>query len=206
MPNLRHRRSIRLKNFDYTEPGVYFITIVTFERQNLFGEIVNDTSVRQDALFQSKVNADPIVLLNDFGLVVKREWERLPNRFPGISLDAFVVMPNHLHGIVVIEDECRGTGGKFSSNNRSITPRAPTAGDPEQFGKPVSGSLPTIVRSFKASVTYRAGLIFQNDTKSVWQHNYYERVIRSDLEWANTRLYIENNPAKWEMDNLNRKS
>jgi hypothetical protein len=117
MTDLHHRRSIRLKEFDYTAPGAYFVTIVTFERRNLFGEILPDLA------------EVPVVLLNNAGLIVQREWERLPTRFPGISLDKFIVMPNHLHGIIVIEANRRGTGVNSRSNGPGENPRAPTGND-----------------------------------------------------------------------------
>jgi REP-associated tyrosine transposase len=114
-PNKYQRRSIRLKGFDYTQAGAYFITICAGERECLFGEV-----------------ADGLVCLNGYGRIAQREWERLPARFKNIALDAFVVMPNHVHGIILITDEsgCRGTAGHFQNVGPQETCRAPTAEQP----------------------------------------------------------------------------
>jgi putative transposase len=190
------RHSIRLPQFDYTQPGAYFVTIVTYERQSLFGEI-----------------RDQAILLNNLGLLVQHEWLRLPARFKEIELDEYIIMPNHIHGIIVIGDDRMGigeksnsindrtgTGVKSSLLNNSKNPRAPTG---EQFGNPIPGSIPTIIRSFKASVTYRVKIMRGNFEMPVWQRNYYEHVIRDEPEWHRTRLYIQENPAQWSRDNEN---
>jgi putative transposase len=119
-PNKHHRRSIRLKGFDYAQSGGYFITIVTHDRDLLFGEIVNKE-----------------VRLNEFGKIADECWRAIPEHFPNVELGAFVIMPNHVHGIVVINKDGRGT-----------IYRAPTQ---EQFQKPVKGSIPTIIRTFKSA-------------------------------------------------------
>ena len=122
-PDKHHRRSIRLKGYDYSQIGAYFITICTQNRECLFGKIV-----------------DGKMVLNPFGRIVADEWTKTALIRDEIKLDEWVVMPNHFHGIVVVTN-CRGTAR-----------RAPTV---ERFGKPVSGSIPTIVRSFKSAVTKR---------------------------------------------------
>jgi putative transposase len=182
-PDKHHRRSIRLKEYDYAQAGAYFITICVQGRECVLGEVVNGE-----------------MRLTDWGRVVQYEWEQLPQRFPNVQCDAFVVMPNHAHGIVVITDDGRGTAGRAPTASRApTTSRAPTA---EQFGKPVPGSLPTIVRSFKSAVTKRI-----NDTRDTpgavfWQRNYWEHVIRNDADLARIREYIQNNPARWMDDQL----
>jgi REP element-mobilizing transposase RayT len=124
-----HRRSIRLPNYDYTQPGGYFVTIVTYQRAMSFGEIVNGE-----------------MRLNDFGRIADGYWRAIPDHFPNVELGAYVVMPNHVHGILVINDD---VDADASTSIRSTIYRAPT----EQFQKTVSGSIPTIVRSFKSAVT-----------------------------------------------------
>jgi REP element-mobilizing transposase RayT len=180
--NVHHRRSIRLQGYDYTRPGAYFITIVTFEWKNLFGEIV-----------------DKQMVLNDTGKIAASEWQRLAIRFPFIELNSFVVMPNHLHGIIVIRDV--GARGESSIPNSLIKPRAPTG---EQFGAPVPGSIPTIIRSYKSSVTQRFQLLRGSDSGKLWQRNYYEHIIRDNEEWERIRGYIQNNPLNWKTDSENR--
>jgi REP element-mobilizing transposase RayT len=111
---------------------------------------------------------------------------------PGVWLDEFVVMPNHIHGILVITDERRGT-----TAGRGTTPSCPYVGE---FGKSIAGSLPTIVRSFKSAVTKRINETRGTPGAPVWQRNYYERIIRNDREFDAIRQYIRNNPTCWAED------
>jgi putative transposase len=178
-----HRRSIRLEGHDYTGPGGYFLTIVSYQRENLFGEILNND-----------------VNLNKFGRTAQREWDRLETRFNKIVLDAFVVMPNHVHGIILIEE-----------NHTEGMPQEPdlkfNAGNsPEKFGKPVRGSIATIARSYKSSVSYRINLMRLSSGQPVWQRNYYEHIIRNEKELAQLRKYILENPLVWEKDAENPRS
>lgn len=163
-----HRHSIRIKEHDYTQPGGYFVTIVTYQRDCLFGNIVNEE-----------------MLLSPFGRIADECWRAIPEHFPNVELDAYVIMPNHIHGIIVI-------------NNRTGTIyRART----EKFGKPVIGSIPTILRTFKAAVTRRIG--HKLNVTSIWQRNYYEHVIRSHEGWDRIHKYIESNPSTGMEDEEN---
>ena len=119
-PEKHHRRSIRIKGYDYSQPGAYFVTICTRDRECLLGSVLR---------------------LNEFGEIARRCWEEIPGHFPSVELDAFVVMPNHIHAIMVVPG--RGTAC-----------RAPTT---EQFGRPIAGSIPTIVRAYKSAVMVRDG-------------------------------------------------
>ncbi len=174
---IHHRRSIRLPNYDYTQPGAYFVTIVVKDRICLFGDVV-----------------DSEMQLSELGLLVDCEWNRIQKRFERVVLDVYGIMPDHFHGIIIINDPGRGTGVN--------PPRAPTP--VEQFGKPVSGSIPTIVRSFKSSVTYQARARGMYPDGDIWQRNYYERVIRNEQELDRIRLYIQNNPLSWSINLRNR--
>ncbi|MBM4462172.1 MAG: transposase [Chloroflexi bacterium] len=171
-PGKCHRRSIRLKNYDYSQAGAYFITVCTQGRECLFGGI-----------------ADGEVRMNEYGEIVHQEWLQAAILRPSVELDAFVVMPNHVHGIVVLRDGGRGT-----------LQRAPTL---ERFGKPTSSSIPTIVRLFKSVSTRRINATRQTPGAAVWQRNYYEHVIRNENELKEIREYIMNNPLKWELDEEN---
>ena len=182
-PHKHQRRSIRLKGYDYTQPGAYFVTIVTQQRQCWFGDVV-----------------DGRMRLNEMGKMVQREWERLPSRFESVELDEFVIMPNHIHGIIVITG--RGTAASEQDDESELSRRAPTERS-EHFGKPVPGSIPTIIRSYKSSVSLRANLMRNSPDSPLWQRNYYEHIIRNDRELNAIRQYIQNNPAKWEMDRDN---
>ena len=177
-----HRRSIRLPNYDYSQPGAYFVTIVTWHRESLFGEVINGQ-----------------IVLTKYGLVTKRQWEKLPKRFPNIELGVFVIMPNHMHGIIVIMNG-RGAAGKLSDQDGEPSRRVPTH---EQFQKPVKGSIPTIIRSYKSAVSYRINLMRGTQNGPVWQGNYYEHIIRSERDLQNKTDYIEANPMLWARDDEN---
>ena len=125
-----------------------------------------------------------VVHLNRLGHALGECWEEIPRHFAEVELDAFVVMPNHLHGIVVIH-EAEGTAC-----------RAPTV---ERYGKPVRGSLPTIVRSFKSAAT-RTGREILAPGAVVWQRGYYEHIIRDEHSWQKVREYIATNPERWGTD------
>lgn len=177
-----HRHSIRLPNYDYSQPGAYFVTIVTRHRKCLFGEVV-----------------DGMMMLNRFGTVAKQQWEKLPQRFPGIELGAFMIMPNHMHGIIEIVTG-RGTADNWHDLSEVLSRRAPTR---EQFQKPVKGSIPTIIRSYKSAVSYRINLMRGTQDIPVWQRNYYEHIIRNERDLQAKTDYIESNPILWGKDHEN---
>jgi REP element-mobilizing transposase RayT len=177
-----HRRSLRLKSWDYASPGAYFVTIVTHFHTCRFGEIVDDT-----------------LQLNLAGEMIATAWEALPTRFPNIELDEWIVMPNHLHGIVMITDSNVGAPlvGAQSPDNSTIwagTSPAPTLG--------------AVIGAFKSMTTneYIRGvreLGWSPFIKRLWQRNYYEHIIRNDHELGATRDYIFNNPLQWALDHDN---
>ena len=165
-----YRRSVRLKEYDYSQPGAYFITILASDRSHIFGKIADDQ-----------------VQLSEIGRIVKHEWLRVEKRFPHVQLGAWIIMPNHFHGIVnLIETETN----IHPSNGRAL----------EHFGSPVSGSIPTIIRSFKSSVTQQYQLLTQNYSTKIWHRGYYDHVIRDEEDLENTHNYILNNPFKWIED------
>ncbi|MDJ0799560.1 MAG: transposase [Calothrix sp. MO_167.B12] len=164
-----HRSSIRLPGYDYTQPGAYFVTICTYKKQYWFGDVV-----------------DGEMWCNQLGKIVYTFWQGLPRRFPHIQLDEFVVMPNHVHGILIITDE-----GKCKQ--LSLTTQ-------EQFSKPVPGSIPTVIRSFKSSVTKRINLMRRTKEPPVWQRNYFESITRIEMNLDGVRQYIGNNPRQWAED------
>lgn len=167
----RQRRSIRLKGFDYREPGVYFVTICTANRQSVFGAIV-----------------DGAMALNEFGKVVEAEWHRSAIVRPQIRLDAFVVMPNHVHGVICL-NEAEG--------------KARLAPTPGQFRQLVRGSLGMIVGAFKSASTKRINEIRGTPGALLWQRNYFEHVIRHEEELNRVREYIAANPVRWSEDGNN---
>ena len=172
-PQRHHRRSIRLRGWDYRRNGAYFVTLTTHDRVHLFGEIVNRT-----------------MAVSDFGRVVSEEWNRTAQLRPYVQLDAFVVMPNHVHGIIwIVNDD---NVGRVEAAPRPYPPRGVK-----------SGSLGAIVGAFKSAVTKRINKIRDTLGAPVWQRNYYERIIRTERELYNVREYIKNNPAKWPSDTQN---
>jgi len=181
-PQKHHRRSIRLMGYDYASAGAYYVTIVAWQRECLFGEVVNKEMV-----------------LSKFGLVAKQQWEKLPKRFPNIELGAYIIMPNHMHGIIEIIND-RGTAESLTNLDGESSRRAPTK---EQYQKPVKGSIPTIIRSYKSAVSYRINLMRGTDGVPVWQRNYYEHVIRNETDLQNKTDYIESNPLLWDEDDEN---
>ncbi len=172
---LHHRRSIRLADHDYSAQGGYYITIVTQGRVCLFGEVVKGE-----------------IRLNEFGKTVWQEWFRTAQLRPNIELleDEFVVMPNHIHGIIWINE----------SHGRGSLQRTPTI---ERFQKPVSNSIPTIVRLFKSTITKQINILRKTPNQPVWQRNYYEHIINSERDYYNIANYIYSNPANWHADSEN---
>jgi len=182
-PQRHHRRSIRLPGYDYTRAGAYFVTVVTYQRDCILGDILEGE-----------------IRLSSAGEIVRREWERLAQRFPHVVLDFYVIMPNHLHGIIVITDDRRGTADSGDPLILSSSRRAPTTTTGEKFGEPIPGSLPTIIRSYKSATTLRINYLRGTPGTPVWQRNYYEHIIRDEKEMDAIRQYILNNPQQWELD------
>jgi REP element-mobilizing transposase RayT len=171
-----HRRSIRLHGADYSEPGAYFVTICAAERRNVFGKIDEGRA-----------------FLSLLGEIARACWVQIPAHFPAASLKEFVVMPNHLHGIIGLT-----VGARY------IVPLDLSARRPERFKKPVKGSIPTIVRTFKAAVARRAKKELGMDGGDIWQRNYFERVLRDGKEYTDASKYILENPMRWEWDEENK--
>lgn len=173
-PKKHHRRSVRLPAYDYTQPGAYFLTVVTHQRQCLFGEIV-----------------DAQVLVSGLGEAVKQQWLRSTQIRREIQLDAFVIMPNHIHGIVIID---------VGAHGRAPLPRAPLRPAPLHRSPRSIGSF---VAGFKSAATKHINEMRGTPGLPVWQRNYYEHVIRNDEELSRIRQYIVDNPAQWGEDHEN---
>src|SRR5574341_2258341 len=169
-----HRRSIRLSGYDYSQAGAYFVTICTQNRQCLFGEIVDEE-----------------MGLSDAGRIVQSVWVELPQHYVGVDIDGFVVMPNHIHGIIVLIDDVVGAG----LDVRAGLKPAPTARKRR--------GLPEIVRAFKTFSSRHINQWRDTPGMPVWQRNYYEHVIRGEDQLNRVRRYIEDNPMMWETDREN---
>lgn len=166
----RNRRSIRLPGYDYTLPGGYSVTIVTWKRECLFGEVVKER-----------------VLLNDHGAIALEQWFKTAELRKNIELRAeeFVVMPNHIHGIIWIVDD-----PAVGAERRS----APTTG-PSALG--------VIVRAYKSAVAYAINAHRGVRGEAVWQRNYYEHILRDQPDWESACNYIRSNPSRWADDDEN---
>ncbi len=156
-----------MKGYDYSWPGAYFITICTYHRESIFGDVVNDK-----------------MILSEYGYDVGYVWYDLPNHNFNIELDRFVVMPNHIHGIIMIKDMNVGIGSE----------PVPTK---KQHG------LPEIIRQLKTFSAKRINKKRNTIGWFVWQRNYYEHIVRNENELNQIREYVINNPFKWGMDRNN---
>ena len=175
--NKHQRRSIRLKDYDYSQAGAYFVTMCTDKKECVFGDIVNGEMV-----------------LNEYGKVVEEEWYRSAAIRREIELDAFVVMPNHIHGIVVIVESNVGAQG--------LAPLQQTQRGCVSLGRKPR-SLSTFIAGFKSAVSRRINDLRGTPYAPVWQRNYYEHVIRNENDLNEIREYIVNNPLKWDLDREN---
>jgi putative transposase len=176
-PEIHHRHSIRLPHYDYSQPGYYFVTLCARDRECLFGDIENNC-----------------IVLNNIGILVKKKWHDLPSHFSGIELDNMVIMPNHLHGIIIITDR-RGGVIPPISNEGVVTKGATTA--PLRNGK----TLGRMIAWFKYESTKEINFnVSGNPNVKLWQRNYFERIVRNDEELNRIRNYIATNPETWEED------
>jgi REP element-mobilizing transposase RayT len=165
-PEIHHRRSIRLKHYNYTQQGAYFITICTKNKQCIFGDVKRGE-----------------MQLNLLGTIARYYWQEIPQHFPHVKLDVFVIMPNHIHGILWIIEKITGEE------------------QPRSFGKMIPGSIPCVIRSYKSAVTKKINQICnQTNISSVWQRNFYEHIHQNQESLEATRNYIINNPVNWDND------
>jgi len=163
---------MRLQGYDYSQTGAYFITLCTRNRESLFGDIV-EREMR----------------LNVTGLIVAASWKWLATQYNHVELDEWVIMPNHLHGIIVITDDRMG-GSRTAPTMRTTTP--------ESQRKPIG----RLIGAFKTISTKRINEYRSKMGSGIWQRNYYEHIIRNEPELSSIREYMQNNPMQWEMDSL----
>ncbi len=165
---IKKRKPLRLKEYDYSLEGSYFVTICTKDRENLFAQIVGGE-----------------MSLNQYGKIVQSCWEELPNHYSTIMLDEFVVMPNHVHGIIIIIDDVVGAGLRPAPTRDKRYP------------------LSEIIRAFKSFSARRINEKRNTLGISVWQRNYYEHIIRNERSLYKIREYIRTNPEQWIGDKEN---
>ena len=181
-------KSIRLPDWNYGSDGAYFITICVKNRKCVFGEIIN-----------GKMG------LSKIGGMVQKYWCEIPHHFENIQLDEFIIMPNHVHGIVIIGDSrCRDAINRVSTNEINNCERN-IGGITKHHNPMLSKSLSTIVRWYKGRCKFEINKI-QNKIFFQWQPRFQERIIRNDRELNNKRQYIINNALQWESDKNNPKN
>nr|WP_319510118.1 transposase [uncultured Draconibacterium sp.] len=201
-PNIHHRRTIRLKNYDYSAAGLYFITLCTTNREHIFGQIINGE-----------------MIYNAFGNIATEEWAKTPEIRKNISLGEFIIMPNHFHAIISIDykitDEGNDPIGKFQSPSQTIGAiirgykgattkrinqiiREAKAGRGDRAGDLVTG----VLQYAPSRSPSRSPIGALSGEGSIWQRNYYESIIRTERAYRNISNYIINNPLKWHLDRL----
>jgi putative transposase len=174
--NIHHRRSIRLQGYDYSKAGAYFITLCCDAKKCLLGDIVNGE-----------------MRLNEFGIIAYNEWEKLPGRFMNFELDVFQIMPNHIHGVIVLNAPDQKSGVWVNP-----APTAVTVG--------------AIVGAYKLLVAKACLKAFESGylkarhappkLGKLWQRNYYEHIIRNEQSYQTISDYIISNPNNWSDDSL----
>ena len=188
----RRRRSIRLPEYDYASPGGYFVTICTAERACLLGTVEDGVFVPSRA-----------------GHIVAACWEEIPRHFSGVETDEFVVMPNHLHGVLLVMDKSAITplqGEALAGHDGQLKDPDRASASPLQIRRLAgtrSGSLGAIIQSFKAVSTRRVNQLGRTPGATLCQRNYYEHIIRNETSLDEIREYIRYNPMKWADDEYN---
>lgn len=158
---MKQRKRNRLKYYDYSQAGWYFVTVCTQNHNHHFGEVKNEK-----------------MIFNEIGKIVKKYWNNIPSHFPNIILDEFIIMPNHIHGIIIIDPE----------NNVRV----------ENFRPQHKTDLSNVIKGFKIGVTKWCNT--NNFTNFKWQRSFHDRIIRNEKELFNIRNYIKQNPLKWGIE------
>ena len=188
-PDIHKRKSIRFKGYEYSQAGLYFITICVQNRECRFGKIENDEMIS-----------------NEYGTFAFNQWEKLPERFANFDLDVFQIMPNHMHGIIALHEN---VGAGFTPALNDDRQPHSHSGQPQGIA-PTNATVGDIVGAYKSLVAngcleiykskfVRAGLAPAQMGK-LWQRNYYEHIIRNQQSYETISNYIINNPAKWQED------
>jgi REP element-mobilizing transposase RayT len=185
-PEKHDRRSLRLQGYNYSSAGLYFVTICTYQRQCLLGEIV-----------QCEMR------LSEYGKIVSDEWLRSREIREEIDFDAWVIMPKHIHGIVIINppdipQSIVGANGRSPLQNVASQPANQNPMIPPMKPR----SLSSLVAGFKSATTKQINILRNAPETPVWQRNYYEHIIRNDASLQLIRQYIHNNPLSWQEDHL----
>jgi putative transposase len=193
--NMGRRRSMRLAEYDYSNAGMYFVTVCTVGKVKLFGEIL-----------------DGEMKLNAAGEIVRSAWNAIPERYAAVQLDSFAVMPNHFHGVIFILGSGARVGDRVAAGTsaRATSSVAASGTDAETNSKDsvegAASSAPTlgkIMRAFKSISAIRINESVGRKGHAVWQRNYFERIVRRGKDLENIRKYIAGNPQRWDQDEEN---
>lgn len=216
-PDRHNRQSIRLKYYDYSQQGFYYVTICTQDRKLLFGDVCkNDTNEYREA---SCGCSSPVMKLNSSGQMVDWEWNQIPKRYAYVILDKYVIMPNHFHGILqILNGKCTGVGtplvgvlsadGYNNEGHKTHPYKEEKDLEQKRMGTSPIPTLFDIIGTFKSITTtkYITG-VKQNNwppfRKRVWQLRYHDRIIRNENELDRIRKYVIENPLKWDNDENN---
>ncbi len=179
-----HRRSVRLKGYDYSQAGAYFVTVCAKDHACLFGDVEQGEMV-----------------LNDAGNMVKKWWLAIPDKYIHVELDECMIMPNHFHGIIKIVGADQCVCPEYSNETRK-------KGEHKNKGEHIGSPLPRVIQWSKTMTTneYIRGIETYGWVRfngKLWQRNYYEHIIRNEDELDKIRQYIQNNPLKWDLDENN---
>lgn len=183
-PKIHHRKSIRLKGYDYSQDGLYFVTICCENKVCRFGNI-----------------KDGEMYLNEYGKIAYTQWLKLGERFTNCELDVFQIMPNHMHGIIVLNNPAGTTLAVAPNDADKITGAERAGASPA----PTGATLGDIIGAYKSIVANECLKIYKSKNQrmgKLWQRNYYEIIIRNQQSYLRISEYIINNPAKWESDKL----
>ena len=162
--HLPERKPQRFNEFDYNTPAWYYLTMCTDDKKHLFGKVVNGS-----------------MLLNDFGKIVDNCWNEIPKHFANVQLDYYVIMPNHIHGIIILDVGDANCASRKSDEDRTKM------------------KLPIVIQQFKRQCTQLIKTRY-NYSGKIWQRSFYERIIRNEKELYQIRKYIDQNALKWELD------
>ncbi len=181
-PKIHHRRSIRLQWYDYSKAGFYFITLVCYNRKSFFGKIVSDS------------NQHNYMKLSSTGFTARSCWLEIPLHYPNVKLHEFIIMPDHLHGILEIKEKDDVFYGECRVKQIN------------KFQKIIPGSIGSILRGYKIGVTkwlrdkclMEDWFMIEREEIVLWQRNYYEHIIRNEQEYFALSKYIKNNPKNWK--------
>jgi len=174
-------KSVRLEGYDYSQNGMYFVTICTKNRQEFFGSIVDEK-----------------MMLSEIGKMANEFWQEIPKHFPFVKIDEFIIMPNHIHGILEINWNIIG-GTSPDVETQNFASLQPGKTYKNKFGSQ-SKNLASIIRGFKAGVKKYATM---NNIYFHWQSRFYDCIIRNDEYLNRIREYIQTNPKMWQRDRNN---